>query len=120
MLKKIKVFCDVTSRRGSQRNYRFFGDILPDGAPCGSNKYCLDGECLPLSCGNSALITRDLSCPSSSELCPQWPTASGTAIDDAKWSSWSTWSFCSQTCGFGYRQRYVGSEPLCATVAIHC
>lgn len=36
----------MINRYGSQRNYRFFGDILPDGAPCGTNKYCLGGECL--------------------------------------------------------------------------
>uniref|UniRef100_A0A915Q5G5 ADAMTS cysteine-rich domain-containing protein n=1 Tax=Setaria digitata TaxID=48799 RepID=A0A915Q5G5_9BILA len=98
-----KVFCDVISRYGSQRNYRFFGDNLPDGAPCGTNKYCLDGECLSLSCDNSALITRDLSCPSISERCPQRTVSSKS--DSAQWSSWSAWSLCSQSCGTGYKQR---------------
>jgi hypothetical protein len=41
-----KVFCDVTNRSG-QKNYRFFGDNLPNGTPCGWDKYCLGGECLP-------------------------------------------------------------------------
>ncbi|VDP19802.1 unnamed protein product [Onchocerca flexuosa] len=98
------VFCNVISRYGTQRNYRFFGDILPDGTPCGTNKYCLDGECLPLTCDKSALITRDLSCPTISERCNLETNKISTA-GGAQWLSWSTWSFCSQTCGTGYRQR---------------
>lgn len=42
----LQVFCDVINRFGSQRNYRFFGDNLPDGTSCGFDRYCLDGECL--------------------------------------------------------------------------
>lgn len=45
----IQVFCDVQQHYGSQRNYRFFGDNLPDGTSCGYDRYCLDGECLVLS-----------------------------------------------------------------------
>ncbi|KAI6173773.1 CRE-ADT-2 protein [Aphelenchoides besseyi] len=41
-----KVFCDVRSNAGSQRNYRFYGDNLPDGTSCGWDRYCLGGECL--------------------------------------------------------------------------
>jgi hypothetical protein len=41
-----KVYCDVVNAFGSMKNYRFYGDNLPDGAPCGANKYCLAGECL--------------------------------------------------------------------------
>ncbi|KIH69544.1 hypothetical protein ANCDUO_00108 [Ancylostoma duodenale] len=41
-----QVFCDVANRLGGQRNYRFFGDNLPDGTSCGYDRYCLDGECL--------------------------------------------------------------------------
>ncbi|CAK5009491.1 unnamed protein product [Meloidogyne enterolobii] len=40
-----KIFCDVQNGFGSQRNYRFYGDNLPDGAPCGWDRYCLNGEC---------------------------------------------------------------------------
>ncbi|KAI3413714.1 hypothetical protein GPALN_011197 [Globodera pallida] len=40
-----KVFCDVINPFGAQRNYRFYGDNLPDGAPCGVDRYCLNGEC---------------------------------------------------------------------------
>ncbi|TKR82233.1 hypothetical protein L596_015987 [Steinernema carpocapsae] len=101
-----KVFCDVVNRFGSQRNYRFFGDNLPDGTPCGSDKYCLDGECLPLSCDSSALITRDLSCPS--EKCPErqspYPHTDLLNIK-GQWGTWSLWTTCTVTCGGGTRQR---------------
>lgn len=40
------MFCDVKNTFGGQRNYRFYGDSLPDGTPCGWDKYCLNGECL--------------------------------------------------------------------------
>ncbi|KAK0406788.1 hypothetical protein QR680_018807 [Steinernema hermaphroditum] len=101
-----KVFCDVVNRFGSQRNYRFFGDNLPDGTPCGNDKYCLDGECLALSCESSALITRDLSCPA--EKCPEhqspYPNTDLLNIK-GQWGTWSLWTTCTDTCGGGTRQR---------------
>uniref|UniRef100_A0A1I7X4G4 Peptidase M12B domain-containing protein n=1 Tax=Heterorhabditis bacteriophora TaxID=37862 RepID=A0A1I7X4G4_HETBA len=95
-----KVFCDVINRYGSQRNYRFFGDNLPDGTSCGYDRYCLDGECMPLSCSNNALIGRDLSCPT--VTCP----AESTAFSwKGHWGTWSLWTSCTVTCGGGYRKR---------------
>ncbi|KJH40830.1 thrombospondin type 1 domain protein [Dictyocaulus viviparus] len=93
------VFCDVANRPGGQRNYRFFGDNLPDGTPCGYDRYCLDGECLPLSCSNSALIGRDLQCPS--EVCP----FENKMILKGEWGQWSLWTACTVTCGGGHRKR---------------
>uniref|UniRef100_A0A915A669 Peptidase M12B domain-containing protein n=1 Tax=Parascaris univalens TaxID=6257 RepID=A0A915A669_PARUN len=97
-----KVFCDVSNTHGSQRNYRFFGDSLPNGAPCGNDRYCLDGECLALSCNNNALVTRDVPCPK--ERCPLQAVASSSNIF-GEWTIWSMWTFCSQTCGNGFRER---------------
>lgn len=94
-----KVFCDVANRLGGQRNYRFFGDNLPDGTSCGYDRYCLDGECLALSCSNNALIGRDLSCPS--EVCP----SDGASSWKGEWGQWSLWTQCTVSCGGGYRKR---------------
>ncbi|KHJ97773.1 thrombospondin type 1 domain protein [Oesophagostomum dentatum] len=94
-----KVFCDVANRLGGQRNYRFFGDNLPDGTSCGYDRYCLDGECLQLSCSNNALIGRDLSCPT--ETCP----SDGVPLWKGEWGQWSLWTTCTVTCGGGYRKR---------------
>ncbi|VDM45601.1 unnamed protein product [Toxocara canis] len=96
-----KVFCDVSIMYGSQRNYRFFGDNLPNGAPCGNGRYCLDGECLALSCNDNALVTRDVPCPT--DQCPLHTVSSSSR--SGEWTVWSSWSFCSQTCGSGFRER---------------
>ncbi|VDM76106.1 unnamed protein product [Strongylus vulgaris] len=87
-----KVFCDVANRLGGQRNYRFFGDNLPDGTSCGYDRYCLDGECLPLSCSSNALIGRDLSCPT--ETCP----SDNLPLWKGEWGQWSLWTTCTVTC----------------------
>lgn len=92
-----KVFCDVSGR--TSRNFRFFGDNLPNGSSCGPNAYCLEGECLQLSCENSALITRDVGCPTKRCQINNVPVVNG------QWSVWSTWSACTQTCGGGISQR---------------
>lgn len=57
-----KVFCDIRSSTGV-KNYRFYGDLIPDGTPCGSGRYCLNGQCLTLSCDNSGLVGDPSSCP---------------------------------------------------------
>jgi hypothetical protein len=54
-----KVFCALTSAPATadsatsesvDLNYRFFGDLLPDGTACGASandeKYCVLGECV--------------------------------------------------------------------------
>ncbi|CEF70374.1 Stall [Strongyloides ratti] len=101
-----KVFCDVKTAKGTQKNYRFFGDNLPDGTSCGWDKYCLDGECLSLSCDNTALINRDVSCPSQKCISPK---ISGYQYESKNiggiWSAWGAWNSCSATCNGGVKQR---------------
>uniref|UniRef100_A0A914CK41 Peptidase M12B domain-containing protein n=1 Tax=Acrobeloides nanus TaxID=290746 RepID=A0A914CK41_9BILA len=101
-----KVFCDIVNKSG-QRTYRFFGDNLPDGTPCGWDRFCINGECLALSCDNMALIQRDLSCPV--EKCPLIKTIAETPVPEVKglWGEWSLWTSCTITCGTtaGYKQR---------------
>uniref|UniRef100_A0A0N5BXF9 Peptidase M12B domain-containing protein n=1 Tax=Strongyloides papillosus TaxID=174720 RepID=A0A0N5BXF9_STREA len=101
-----KVFCDVKTAKGTQKNYRFFGDNLPDGTSCGWDKYCLDGECLSLSCDNTALINRDVSCPNQKCITSKsssYPYESKNT--GGIWSAWGSWNSCSATCNGGVKQR---------------
>uniref|UniRef100_A0A915EIJ7 Peptidase M12B domain-containing protein n=1 Tax=Ditylenchus dipsaci TaxID=166011 RepID=A0A915EIJ7_9BILA len=114
-----KVFCDVRSSANVARNYRFYGDNLPDGAPCGWDRYCLAGECLDLTCDESALFPRDLGCMPAAERCPLASAAalsisSTTSVSGDRnslssvkgsWGTWSLWSSCSSSCSGGIQMR---------------
>ncbi|XP_032692766.1 A disintegrin and metalloproteinase with thrombospondin motifs 7 [Lontra canadensis] len=50
-------------------------DAAVDGTRCGENKWCLNGECVPISFRPEAV--------------------------DGGWSGWSAWSVCSRSCGVG-------------------
>uniref|UniRef100_A0A8C5K4W0 ADAM metallopeptidase with thrombospondin type 1 motif 7 n=1 Tax=Jaculus jaculus TaxID=51337 RepID=A0A8C5K4W0_JACJA len=50
-------------------------DAAVDGTRCGENKWCLNGECVPVGFRPDAV--------------------------DGGWSGWSAWSVCSRTCGVG-------------------
>uniref|UniRef100_A0AC34R7M1 Uncharacterized protein n=1 Tax=Panagrolaimus sp. JU765 TaxID=591449 RepID=A0AC34R7M1_9BILA len=59
-----------------------------------------------LSCDDTSLITRDLSCPN--ERCP----ISSSSIPNTdiyhvqgQWGTWSLWTACTVTCGSGIKQR---------------
>ncbi|CAD5234271.1 unnamed protein product [Bursaphelenchus xylophilus] len=97
-----KVFCDVKNTFGGQRNYRFYGDNLPDGTPCGWDRYCLSGECLDLSCDSQVLLARDLGCPAPADRCPlnAAPAVPANSIQGV-WGVWSLWSSCTVSCGGG-------------------
>uniref|UniRef100_A0A7E4UU34 Peptidase M12B domain-containing protein n=1 Tax=Panagrellus redivivus TaxID=6233 RepID=A0A7E4UU34_PANRE len=116
-----KVFCDVQTGSGGQRNYRFYGDNLPDGTSCGWDRYCLNGECVNLSCEGTSLITRDLSCPT--ERCPLTAAAAPpTTVFEVQgqWGTWSLWSSCTVTCGTGgvqQRSRACNIANRCAGAA---
>lgn len=58
--KACKVFCALRSQTAW---YRFYGDLLPDGTPCGINKYCVAGLCMKLQCENSTLVDDIYACP---------------------------------------------------------
>ncbi|KAF6076482.1 ADAM metallopeptidase with thrombospondin type 1 motif 7 [Phyllostomus discolor] len=50
-------------------------DAAVDGTTCGESKWCLNGECVPVSFQPKAV--------------------------DGGWSGWSAWSTCSRSCGVG-------------------
>ncbi|XP_015335838.1 A disintegrin and metalloproteinase with thrombospondin motifs 7 [Marmota marmota marmota] len=50
-------------------------DAAVDGTRCGENKWCLNGECVPMGFRPKAV--------------------------DGGWSGWSAWSVCSRSCGMG-------------------
>ncbi|NXG66032.1 ATS7 metalloproteinase, partial [Hemiprocne comata] len=50
-------------------------DAAVDGTACGENKWCFNGECVPVGYRPQAI--------------------------DGSWASWSSWAGCSRTCGAG-------------------
>ncbi|KAL0592747.1 LOW QUALITY PROTEIN: A disintegrin and metalloproteinase with thrombospondin motifs 7 [Plecturocebus cupreus] len=57
-------------------------DAAVDGARCGENKWCLNGECVPVGFRPEAV--------------------------DCGWSGWSAWSICSRSCGVGVQSAEWG------------
>ncbi|KFD55901.1 hypothetical protein M513_03340 [Trichuris suis] len=68
-----KVFCEINVTNADSINFRFFGDWMPDGSPCGDNHYCISGKCLPLDCRGNALVLNPSDCPTESESCQLEP-----------------------------------------------
>ncbi|NWI89415.1 ATS7 metalloproteinase, partial [Pitta sordida] len=60
-------------------------DAAVDGTACGDNKWCFNGECVPVGHRPEAI--------------------------DGGWSSWSSWAACSRSCGAGVQS----SERHCST-----
>uniref|UniRef100_A0A663MYE2 ADAM metallopeptidase with thrombospondin type 1 motif 7 n=1 Tax=Athene cunicularia TaxID=194338 RepID=A0A663MYE2_ATHCN len=67
-------FCDDmdVSRNNVLHNHL---DAAVDGTACGENKWCFNGECVPVGYRPSAI--------------------------DGSWGSWSSWASCSRSCGAG-------------------
>nr|XP_024653608.1 A disintegrin and metalloproteinase with thrombospondin motifs 6-like [Macaca nemestrina] len=63
------IWCSVGTTCHSKLN------AAVDSTRCGENKWCLNGECVPVG------------------FRPE-------AVDDG-WSGWSAWSICSRSCGLG-------------------
>uniref|UniRef100_A0A5S6QYL3 Peptidase M12B domain-containing protein n=1 Tax=Trichuris muris TaxID=70415 RepID=A0A5S6QYL3_TRIMR len=86
-----KVFCEINVTNADSINFRFFGDWMPDGSPCGDNHYCISGRCLPLDCRGSALVLSPTDCPTESESCQlepkkpveRIPTISNSIVDNS-------------------------------------
>ncbi|VDO98162.1 unnamed protein product [Soboliphyme baturini] len=64
-----KIFCDVKGRSYDSKNFRFLGDLLPDGALCGDGKYCVRGRCVHFFCGDAPFICDNTTLASSIESC---------------------------------------------------
>ncbi|NWX15024.1 ATS7 metalloproteinase, partial [Aegotheles bennettii] len=60
-------------------------DAAVDGTACGDNKWCFNGECVPVGHRPAAI--------------------------DGAWGSWSSWASCSRSCGAGVQsaERHCGS-----------
>ncbi|XP_003374877.1 reprolysin family zinc metalloprotease [Trichinella spiralis] len=42
----IVIFCEVNGTNADSISFRFFGDSMPEGSPCGEGHYCINGKCL--------------------------------------------------------------------------
>uniref|UniRef100_A0A915JC53 Adt-1/2-like domain-containing protein n=1 Tax=Romanomermis culicivorax TaxID=13658 RepID=A0A915JC53_ROMCU len=94
----IAIHCHARETSKHKRGYRYYGDFMPNGSPCGPRAYCVNGECLPVNCNNEALVDDNSLCPSSGwDICRK--------NDADRWDEWTNWSTCSVTCGTGSRAR---------------
>lgn len=118
--KACKVFCNV--RTGTTlKNFRFYGDFLPDGVPCGNRKYCLDGRCTALQCDGATLATSSPQCHTTQRCLDARHNLRGVGVlmdsaAPAQWSQWSAWSACSAQCGAGIQTR----NRRCSNSASNC
>ncbi|VDD96513.1 unnamed protein product, partial [Enterobius vermicularis] len=80
-----KVWCHLTGSELIRHKGQY-----PDGSPCGTDRYCVGGQCLKLACNNEAVVSDDADCPALDNHSDEW----------SPWTSWSEWSSCSVSCGF--------------------
>uniref|UniRef100_A0A915L409 Peptidase M12B domain-containing protein n=1 Tax=Romanomermis culicivorax TaxID=13658 RepID=A0A915L409_ROMCU len=96
--------CKVWCQTAPNSDYFWTLHSFPDGTPCGSNKYCLAGECLVLACNPNLLVSSNSDCPPTTQTTGQIaqrvvsPSIQGSV---SSWSEWSAWSSCSVSCGIG-------------------
>ncbi|TKR83100.1 hypothetical protein L596_016747 [Steinernema carpocapsae] len=105
-----KIWCFM-----SRNNIRTISNF-PDGTPCGSGKYCVQGECMSLACNGKSLVNSTSDCPlhppelSAEELAHSHENQTLSTSAEShygSWSSWSAWTVCTATLcnSFGVSQR---------------
>uniref|UniRef100_A0A8R1HY72 Peptidase M12B domain-containing protein n=1 Tax=Caenorhabditis japonica TaxID=281687 RepID=A0A8R1HY72_CAEJA len=57
-----QAMCKIWCLISGSTNIRTVSNF-PDGTPCGSNQFCIKGECRPLLCGSTTLAYSEADCP---------------------------------------------------------
>uniref|UniRef100_A0AC35U946 Peptidase M12B domain-containing protein n=1 Tax=Rhabditophanes sp. KR3021 TaxID=114890 RepID=A0AC35U946_9BILA len=83
---------------------------LPDGSPCGENKYCVKGLCKRLACNGNKVSDTDNECQMKAIEDDENKAELGTKRrSQAEWARWGGWSECvgGVKCdGIGFKSRF--------------
>ncbi|CAL2049835.1 unnamed protein product [Caenorhabditis brenneri] len=106
-----QAMCKIWCLISGSTNIRTVSNF-PDGTPCGSNQFCIKGECRPLLCGSTTLAYSEADCPLSVlQTTTTTPMPHIHSVDQSasktnpykeqkkvpflnEWSGWSVWSEC--------------------------
>ncbi|KAI3378819.1 hypothetical protein SNEBB_000562 [Seison nebaliae] len=96
-----KDYCGLITCRLFDGRCHTKGNIISIGVSCDVDKWCLDGECVPME--NPVFLktysSDIINIPFGSLQQQSFPI-------DGQWSDWSEWSKCSRDCGGGVQKRY--------------